>query len=89
VGSEPICGNDKGLSPEGDTMRQLIELNSRRIVNDAIFNSAKYLNELRLEVALGKLGPSAAQAVEYTDVAWQVADYLDSLLNKAPWRPPD
>jgi hypothetical protein len=59
----------------------LRELSSRGIVSPDIYDSARYLNKIRVEVGIAKMHPTTTQALEYLQTAEEVALYLNSLLN--------
>jgi hypothetical protein len=76
-----------GLSPSG-TPELLRELKSLGVINDDIWNSVKYLNDLHVFASRGKITPTPSQAIEYIQVARDMARYLNSLRKEATKKSP-
>lgn len=60
-------------------MYLLNELNSRDVVPDSLVDSAKNLGKVRFEVGTAQREPSPNEALEYTQIAFQVGRYLNYL----------
>ena len=71
--------HDRGQPPADDTFYLLKQLNSRGLVNDDIVRSVKNLNVIRMKVAFAEDDPIPVEALEYVEVAWQVANVLSFL----------
>ena len=79
---------EKGLPPSGETLYQLAKLNERGIVDSAVADSVRNMANIRSRVAVTMVEPSTVQALEYVQVARDVADYLNSLRKDATRQPP-